>query len=336
MKINKSDLQNALEIVRPGLANRELIEQSTSFAFMENRIVTYNDEISISHQIEGLGITGAVNATELYNLLSKLKKEEIELEVNESELQLKCGRAKASFTLQSEIKLPIGDIGKIGKWKTIPDDLLKAMEFVMSSASKDNSKPVLTCVHVNQEGFVEASDLYRISKMILKTKLPISTFLIPAITVAKVVKLNPTQIAEGNGWVHFKTEAETTISCRIFSDDSFPDTTPFLKIIGTQIILPERTRDILDKASVFCNKSEIDGELVEITLKEGLFKVRSQSESGWFEEECRMKYTGESIIFSISPLILKDILLQTLNCTISKDRLMFIGENWVYLTVLKN
>jgi DNA polymerase III sliding clamp (beta) subunit (PCNA family) len=335
MKINKSDLQNALEIVRPGLANRELIEQSTSFAFMENRVVTYNDEISISHQIEGLEITGAVNATELYNLLAKLKKEEIELEVNESELQLKCGRAKASFTLQSEIKLPIGDIGKIGKWKTIPDDLLKAMEFVMGSASKDNSKPVLTCVHVNKTGFVEASDSFRILKMTLNTELPVGTFLIPASSVSKVVKLNPVQIAEGNGWVHFKIEKETTISCRIFADDSFPDTSTFFEINGTKITLPERTQEVLDKASVFCSKGLWE-DTVDITLEEGLFKVQSKSESGCFEEECRMRYNGEPVTFSISPLMLKDILGQTLDCTIAKNRLMFAKENWIYLTVLRN
>ena len=48
MKINKKELQEALERVKPGLASRELIEQSTSFAFMRDRVVTYNDEISIS------------------------------------------------------------------------------------------------------------------------------------------------------------------------------------------------------------------------------------------------------------------------------------------------
>jgi DNA polymerase III sliding clamp (beta) subunit (PCNA family) len=334
MKINKSDLQNALETVRPGLANKELIEQSTSFAFMNDRIITYNGEISISHPIEGLEITGAVNANELYNLLVKLKKEEIELEVNDTELQLNCGRAKAGLTLQSEITLPIDDIGAKGKWKSIPEDLLKAMQFVMNSASSDSSKPVLLCVHANQEGFVEASDSYRISKMMLQTKLPISTFLIPATSAVKVIKVNPTQIAEGNGWIHFKTESGTTISCRIFADDSFPDTAPFLKVEGKQIKLPERIQEILEKAMVFCKKDVFDD--VDIILEKENIIVQSKSDNGWFTEECKIRYTGDKISFAINPIMLKDILTETLNCTISENSLKFEGDNWTYVTLLKN
>jgi len=54
MKINKNELKNALEIVKPGLANKEIIDQSTSFAFMNDCIVTYNDEISVSHPVKDI------------------------------------------------------------------------------------------------------------------------------------------------------------------------------------------------------------------------------------------------------------------------------------------
>ena len=72
MKINKVELQEALEKVKPGLASRELIEQSTSFAFMGDRVVTYNDEISISHPVKNLDVTGAVKAQTLYAFLNKI------------------------------------------------------------------------------------------------------------------------------------------------------------------------------------------------------------------------------------------------------------------------
>ena len=86
MKINKSDLVSALEKVKSGLSSKEAILQSTSFAFLGGNVVTYNDEISLSHPVEGLEITGAVQATELYQLLKKLKQEEISLEVSENEI----------------------------------------------------------------------------------------------------------------------------------------------------------------------------------------------------------------------------------------------------------
>jgi len=335
MIINKTELLKALETVRPGLANRELIEQSTSFAFIGDKIVTYNDEISISYHVEGLDITGAVNATELYNLLSKLKKDEIELTVEETELRIKCGRSKAGLTLQSEIKLPIDSIGEKGMWKNIPDDLLKAIFFAGKTASQDSTKPILTCVHVNKEGFVEASDSFRISKIMLEDKLPVETFLIPAISVVKVAKMNPIKIAEGKGWVHFKTNEGVIISCRIFADDNFPDTASFFKIEGTQVKLPETTKEILDKAMVFCKHNGFEMP-VDIILENNKFKISSKSDSGWFEEVVKIKYNEEPVSFSISPYFLKDILSETLNCIIAKNRIKFSGDNWTYVTVIKS
>ena len=86
MKINKTELQLALEKVKPGLASKEVIEQSTSFAFMGNRVVTYNDEISISHPVKGLEVMGAVKAQALYSFLSKVKRDEIDVEWEENQL----------------------------------------------------------------------------------------------------------------------------------------------------------------------------------------------------------------------------------------------------------
>ena len=52
MKINRKELLDTLSIVSPGVSNKEMaIEQATTFAFLKDRVVTYNDEISISHPI---------------------------------------------------------------------------------------------------------------------------------------------------------------------------------------------------------------------------------------------------------------------------------------------
>ena len=75
--MKRIDLLKALEIVKPGLASKEIIQQTTSFAFIEGRVVTFNDEISISHPVPDLDIQGAVQADELYKFLKKTKADEI-------------------------------------------------------------------------------------------------------------------------------------------------------------------------------------------------------------------------------------------------------------------
>jgi len=331
-----TDLQKALEIVKPGLANSEVIEQSTSFAFMEGRVVTYNDEISISHPVEGLNITGAVAAEELYKLLHKIKKEEIEISVGDNEVLLKAGRAKAGLILHTEITLPLEEIGEQGKWRKLPEDFIEAVKMAVGSCSRDMNKPVLTCVHVNSEGFVEGSDGFRIMKYQLKEidKFPVKTFLIPASSAVQLIHLKPVKIAKGQGWVHLQTEEGTIISCRTF-EESFPDTAAFLKIEGVPIEFPDKMEEILDRAIVFSKGGHFLDEEVTVTLTKQRIKVNSRNDSGWFEEETRIEFKDDPVHFTITPYLLKDILSKTNTCILNEACLKFEGNEWEYLALLK-
>lgn len=335
MKINKSELQKALEIVKPGLANKELIEQSTSFAFMGNKVVTYNDDISISHPIPGLELTGAVKADKLYQLLGKLKEEEITVTVNESEITLRSGRAKAGLVLQQEIKLPLEEeIAYAEKWKKLPDLFISAVATAMSACSKDNSRPVLTCVHIRKDGAIEASDSLRIMKLQLPKEMPLDNFLLPSSAASTVVSLKPTYIAKGNGWVHFKTDAGTVLSCRIFAD-KFPETEKWLDVKGTRIKFPSEIMSVLERANVFAKRDHMLDETLAITLENKRIKIRGEAEDGWFEETADLKYTGEPLTFYITPYLLKGVLTKTQSGILSKNMIKFEDDSWEYVSLLK-
>ena len=334
MKINKTELLKALEIVKPGLANQEMIEQSTSFAFLKDRVVTYNDEISISHPIKGLNITGAILAEELYQLLHKTKADEIEFELKENQIILKSGRAKAGLILQSEVKLPLEEVGEIGKWKKLPDYFTNAVKFTSMAAGSDMSRPVLTCVHINKAGFIEAADNHRIIRWTLDKKIPVNTFLVPASSARELIKLNPIQIAEGTGWIHFQTEQQTVISCRVFEDE-YPDTSKFFNIEGTALTMPKVVSEILDRAIIFSKREYSNDEKITIDIADNRIKISSQKENGsWFKEDANMRHKGEPISFVITPYLLKDILKETYSFIINETRMKFEGEGWVYLTSL--
>jgi DNA polymerase III sliding clamp (beta) subunit (PCNA family) len=336
--MKKQELLNALAIVKPGLASQDKIEQTTSFAFIDGFVVTYNDEISISHPVKDLNVSGAVKAEELYNLLSKLKKEDVEITTNageeSTELIITCGKVKASFIMYEEITLPLDEVfKKQSKWKQLPENFLPAMKMAMYSCSKSNSTPILTCVHVNVEGFVEGCDNYRMVHYMLEDKMPVKSFLIPARSVQELIKLNPDKIAEGKGWVHFKNANETVISCRIFEEE-YTDTTPFLKINGETLNLPKSINEIIDRASVFAKRTNVLEEEVIITLNNNSAKVESKSNAGSFEEVANIKYTKAPLSFAIIPNMLKDILNETQQCTFNGKLLKFEGENWIYVTLL--
>ena len=335
MQINKKNLQEALEIVRPGLANKEVIEQSTSFAFINDRVVTYNDEISISHPVKGLELEGAVLADRLYAILNKLKQDEIDLTVHENEIHIASGRTRVGLTLQQEIKLPLdNEIAKRGKWKSLPENFLRFVSFAMSACGKDMSHPILTCIHVNKEGFIEASDNLRIVRCELGEEMPVKTFLLPATSAVNVVKLQPTKVAEGAGWIHFQTETDTIISCRIY-EGTFPNISSFLKVEGTRVVFPRTTDEVLDRAIIFAKRDHILDESVDVMIENKRLKIHSADVTGWFDEEVNIHHEGETLQFSITPYLLRSILSETLGCTVSKNKLKFEGEGWIYITTLK-
>jgi hypothetical protein len=336
MKIGREKLQTALEIVKPGLANKEMVEQSTSFAFLDGKVVTYNDEISIQHPVEGLEIEGAIKADELYKLLNKISAKEIDIKITDKEIQLSSGRTKAGITLETEIKLPLDDsVAHVGKWKPLPEDFLKFVGFAAASCSKNQSEYKFTCVHITRQGVVEASDGYKITHCILKEEMPTKSFLLPSFAAEQVVKLVPTHIAEGKGWIHFKNEEGTILSARILEEE-YGNTSKFLEAEGPLLTLPASIKATLDRAEVFSKRDQILAESITISVKDAKLTVSSRSESGWFEEVLNIEYDGKPLEFDITPYLLKGILNETQGCRVDKTKLKFEGDGWIHVTSLKS
>lgn len=332
MKIDKNELQNALEQVKPGLASRELIEQSTSFAFMGDRVVTYNDEISISHPVENLNVTGAVEAKTLYQFLSKVKREEIELEWEENQVKITAGKSTAGLTLEQEVKLPVEEVGEIGEWKDLPEGFTAALKRCAPCCSRDMSRPVLTCIHVNEDA-VEASDSFQIIRYHLEEPVPVDRFLIPATSAKELVKCNPTRIAWGEGWVHFQTEGGTVFSTRVFEGE-FPDVSGHLEMEGgTPISWPKTVPVALERAEIFANTEDVIGDMpvATVSMKDGQMEISARSDSGWFQETMRTKYKGEEIKFMASVESLIQLLDLTQHCVWEDYKICFTGDTWTHV-----
>lgn len=335
MEIKRETLVDALSIVKPGLASKEFIEQSTFFAFVDGNVITYNDEICLCHPV-GLELEGAVKADQLYQILSKFKAETVEIEITDSEIEIKCGRAKAALTLQAEIKLPLSEVlQKSSKWKKLPKGFTDGLSFVYPNCSTDMSRPILTCVYIYESSMV-GSDSYCICKYEMEEALPIDEFLLPANLVQNVLRLNPTHIATGDGWVHFKNENETILSCRIF-DDKYPDLEAHLSVEGgVEISFPKSTAEVVDRAEVFAKRDRVIDEAIYVEVSDKKMKLKGECDSGRYEETLNVKYSGEEISFAIVPYLLKAILTKTNVCEVDDSKILFTGENWQYVAMLRD
>ena len=333
MDIKREQLKRALEIVKPGLANRELIEQTTSFGFLPGLIVTYNDEISISHPIP-LDITGAVKATELYALLGKIEAEDIDVTVEGKEVGMKAGRVEAGFTLQDEMRLPLEEIQGKKKWKSLPKDFTDAIDFTRFSCSKDMSKPILTAINVTKT-YAESSDNYRATRYQLQTELPCDGFLIPAKSASELLKYKPTKVTLGKGWAHFQNEEKTMFSARIYGEHYTTEKlTKLLDVKGHDIKLPKTITNILDRAGVFAKRDFMVDEQVQVAIKDKTFSVYAKSMEGWVRESVNINYKGTPIEFTINPKLLQDILKHVRTCVVGTNRVKFTGDVWEHIVGL--
>lgn len=337
MKINTAKIKTALDVVKSGLAQKELIEQTTSFAFIKGHVITYNDEVSVSYPLPELKtLTGAIAAKEFYDLFQKIKTEEVEVEVTDTEMVVTMGRSKAGFVLQTEIKLPLSDMVVGKEWIPLYPDFVNLLDFASGFCGSDLSRPMLTCVHVRKDGVLEASDGYK-AVQIKGTKIKIPSILLPSKACSYIVKLNPIEMAVGSGWVSFKNKEGVVIHCRIY-EGKYVDIDSVVSKTGKPIALPKGLGVLLDRARVFAKRENFLDEGVLIHLGNKRFRIESENETGWIKEEVPVKYEGTPIKFALTPLLLQKVVGDYEVCLLTEDCsfIIFEGKNWKMVSLLRN
>lgn len=327
MEVQTKELKKALAIVKPAVASTDSVEQATAFAFTKNKVLAYNEEICIQHPID-LDLEGSVKAEELYKFISKAK-ETLDISIDKDTLLVKSGRAKSGFALEKEVLLPIIKIK--GKWLDIDDTFLEAIQTAAQTTSKDAAMPMMQCVHICEDGYVEASDMWKL--LHAKTEVPIKTTLLFGTAVREVVRLHPTKIATSKGWCHFKNEEGTTISCRVI-DETFADSKDLLKGFkkGVKLSMPKDLLQVLDRAEIFSSSNE-ESDAVTFVIAKGKLTVSAKTETSWFKESMKID-TKDSMEFEIKPYLLKTILNKYPDCVYTKTRLLFEKDDWKYVVSL--
>lgn len=336
--MKRTELLEALEIVKPGLSNNELLEQTTSFAFLEGRVVTYNDELSISHPVPDVDFEGVVRADELYGLLKKAEKDEVRISLEDNEIRIVCGRIKAGLKIEEEIKLPIQEADELEEISN-PEELIYFISLAMQACSSDTSVPMLTCVCVKKEGIVIGADSPKI--IVCEGDEIGYDFLIPATSAKELIKINPVTIQVDDNWLHFGNEAGTMLSCRKLDTDYLPQNKidkAFEIKKGKTIKFPDKIEEMLERAGILAKRKVQADESVSVEIKNGRIEISSEAEhtKSWVREKAKIS-CEDDISFSITPSLFGDILKVTKKCKLdnSNTKIKFKGEKWSSVIMLR-
>ena len=337
MKIDRKHMLEVLQAVKPGLASKEVIEQSTSFIFTDGRVMTYNDEIAISHPLD-IDLEGAVIAKEFFNLLSKLHDEEVDVSTTKSELAVKGKKNKAGIKLELKTNIDeiIGVLGKVKKWNALPASFTQGLGFCLFSTGKDMTRALLTCIHCSGNSMMSSDDV-RITLFEMGKKADMPAINIPATAAYELKSFEPIEYSTTKGWAHFKSKGGAVFSCRILEDAYAKEKIMSLvekAIKGDSISLPNGLSDALERAGIFSTSMDIKtivDNRVRVTLDEGTMTIRGEGNSGWFEETNRIRYKGDLVEFDINPTFLQSILPHTNEVILNQRTLCFQSDDFTHV-----
>jgi DNA polymerase III sliding clamp (beta) subunit (PCNA family) len=329
VKMKRIKLLNALESVKPGLDPKCIIEQSNCFVFVNNQVATYNDVVAVSYPIE-INIEGAVRSQELSSLLSKIKDQEIEVFEEENELRMNGARFKSGISLEKEITLPLDFLKKKFDFKPLPEGFVEAIKRCAFSAAKESDAPHLSNIHV-QGDMVESCDNFRATRCTIKKMK--DEMLLPAAGIKGLINFHFDHYCQTDGWIHLTKEGGAVFSCRTYEDD-YPDLSPFFETKGRPVRLPKELNEILDRGNIFSAEEESQ-DTITITVAPKEIIIRGENEVGWFEEKSDIRRQGsETIKFSISPNILKDILKFSSKGVVGDRSMKFKAQHFDHVVAL--
>lgn len=283
MQINRKEFVNKLVQASVGLSKTEVLEQSNSFIFAHEDIVTFNDELMVRSPFQ-LGILGAVPANDLLKMLNKFPDDMIDFSIDGTEIRIKGKRKRAGLHYDEEIRLPVNTVERPTVWTAINPEVLAMLQRAAMTCGDDQTQFLTTCVHVTSD-IIEGCDNWRLFRATLLTGFP-EEVLIPASALRSLKGFPIEELAIGDGWCFFRTKDGVELSVRCSHEPYRLSVDKILEMEhGVELLLPSTLPEILTRASVMMGTGY--DALVSVTLEPGMMRLRARKErpAGRLEQE---------------------------------------------------
>jgi len=327
--MKRKDLLDAINKVKPALADGKLIEFKGLLLFDGEKLVSYGDEISVSVPLK-TDFIGAVKEDEFKKLIQKTTNPEIKISSDGKQFlveSMESGEMKAGFSLIEYNSESIPDLGlaQVKRWFSFPEGFIEVLKFCIFSASTNDAYGVLCNLNIGTERIV-SGDNYRITERSLSKKMfgLKGPLLIPRKVASFLSGFKLTKYALTENCVHYKDDTEVVFTHRFISEE-YPSINEYLEIQGEELNLPKELAGILSRAQTIIPKDE---DKVTIVVSEGKIKVKAEGTGTWFEEPTATDYKGKDLQFDASPEHLIQILNYSTETIIGENALLFKGKDF--------
>lgn len=332
--IGREDFVYLLQVVRPGLSPRGIVEQSSCVAFKDGNVITFNEEVMCTAP-SGLPKEweAAVNHKPLFDQLQKWPDENLTVNLANGFLVTNAtGSRKLELNMERQVLMPLDKVEKPGnKWIPLHDDFTDAVGIVESCAGKDASRPALTCIHIMPE-WIEACDNFQLTRYRFKTGMEETCVKRDSLKI--IPELEMRDYNETEQWIHFKARSGLIVSIRKHKEE-FLDLANFLEVEGVKTTLPKSLGEAVERAKLLSDETA-DNPQIKVHLTRKGVTLRADGASGYFVEGKKVEYKGEEIRFTVSPNLLLELIKRHTDCIVSPNyRIKVDGPKWRYVACLE-
>ncbi len=334
MRINRQELLTSLECVRPGLAPREIEEQSTCLIFKGGVVHTYNGEVFCRCPTP-LPFEGVLGADKFMSMMSKWPDEEVDFEPTKKHWKAKAGGKKTNFLLQEEILVPLEKFPVPTRFAPLPADFPDGVSLVSRCTSRElkaGQDPHDTCIHLTP-GYLEGTTGTQTGRWYAGTPVTASLVRCNAVKAACVLGVN--QVAEDDSWLHLRSDRGLIFSClKHLDEDQYPSLDEYLEGEGLPLKLPKSLLQSIDCARI-ASRELLDEESVLIELTADRVKLSGVGITLNFEQTKKCRWPHRDVAFRIDPQTLAEIIEKFDECLVCDNRLLVKGENYRFAVPLK-
>ncbi len=331
----RTELITVLNNLKCALTANEVLEQSNAFVFQDGTVTSFNGEIFATADYDvGIQKAFAIAGSDLLKLLEKFPDENIQINLKNKELLIKGKRKRAGITIFEKILLPFQDVPEAGKMKKPPKDFFHNLLQCARICGRDHTNPKTTHVHL-ASNLIEATDRYRVFRVDTKTGFK-KDIMIPADSIISIGNKDIAKVGAKDSWLHMISSDKVRYSIRCadmeyFEDDMIDNIIEMEEqSIGK---FPKAIIPALERAQVMRGEDHLN--IVHITLKKGLVKIRTEKQEGWYEEKQPVKYSGPPVSFIVSLDFMKEILTKTLSVIFGESKMKIEKDNFHFIIVIE-
>lgn len=294
--MNRRQLVEALELIRPALASSNVIPVFQCFTFKDGEVTAYDDQIAIVGPTDCESSFG-VHGASFLGLLSNSGAEVVELTLENQEVKIKLGKSvsKLPYIAVEDFLFDQTEAGDFSGDLDVTVSLIEAMRLCLETVSSDETQIALHGVTLQGDTMYSCNG-DTITRVRLKKGIGKNRILMPTKFCTSLIKLwdnlqaTKAKLSFSEKWVHFKVADEWSVFGQVLEIKEPIDFEALIKRTmkgkATPVAVPAELNEALARARVL---ADVESKMTAVTISAGKMTLLTETPQGEVKDTLMIK-----------------------------------------------